>query len=47
MARKTVQKPYAKPALQKRQRLTDVTESDSIIVTGSAGVKGGCFSKSR
>ncbi len=48
MSRKTEGKLYARPTLQKRRRLSDVTESDSILVTGrSVQPKGGCFSNNR
>jgi hypothetical protein len=46
MADKTARKPYVKPVLQKRQRLTDLAEGDNILVTGVI-VKGGCFSNTR
>ena len=47
MAQKAGRKPYSKPVLQKRRRLTDVAEGNNIIVTGPIGGKGGCFSNNR
>jgi hypothetical protein len=46
MARKCARKPYAKPVLQKRRRLVDVTEAGNVLVTG-VSIKGGCFSNKR
>jgi hypothetical protein len=47
MARESAKEPYVKPLLQRRRRLTDVTEGDSIVVTGAPQPKGGCFSNKR
>jgi hypothetical protein len=46
MAAKTARKPYVKPVVQKRQRLTDLAEGDNILVSGTI-TKGGCFSNKR
>jgi len=43
----SARKPYVKPILRKRDRLSEVTESDTIVVTGQPLPKGGCFSNSR
>jgi hypothetical protein len=47
MPREDSRKPYAKPVLQKRRRLRDVTESPTVLVTGTPAPKGGCFSNKR
>jgi hypothetical protein len=47
VAEKTTRKPYAKPVLQKRRRLTDVTEASDTLITGGTLPKGGCFSNNR
>ena len=47
MVDKTARKPYAKPVVQKRCRLADVTEASDTFITGQPTPKGGCFSKSR
>ena len=47
MADKAARKLYAKPVLQKRRRLTDITEVNNIVITGGPLEKGGCFSKNR
>lgn len=48
MTDRHARKPYAKPALRKHDRLSDVAEGTNIFVTGqSANVKGGCFSNKR
>jgi hypothetical protein len=46
VAGKTRAKPYAKPVLQKRHRLTDMAEGGNVVVTGVL-IKGGCFSNKR
>ena len=46
MVGKPARKPYSKPVLQKRHRLTDVAEGGNLIVTGVI-TKGGCFSNNR
>lgn len=46
MVGETARKPYSKPVLQKRHRLTDVAEGGNVVVTGVL-IKGGCFSNKR
>ena len=47
VAEKSARRPYAKPVLQKRRRLTDVTEASDTLITGGTLPKGGCFSNNR
>ena len=46
MTGRTAKKPYAKPIVQKRCRLTDIAEQN-VVVSGSLPPKGGCFSNNR
>jgi hypothetical protein len=40
-------KEYVAPEIEKRERLTEVAQAGTTVVSGKAQLKGGCFKEER